>query len=349
MAVVRCPACRGASRVRDDTLGHRVACPRCPATFVAGEELPDERPASARAPRPAKVIPIAPPRRLELVAPSEPAPAPAPADPVHDPHSPAAGGLPVSVLVGMALMPFGIPLFWRIAPLLTKQEPALSLAVPVALAVAAAALCLGVVYTIDWTASTRVKGVLTLVALAYLSAAGLYFLKRDLVQMLQNLLGPQTRWVQVTSDSGNFRVQMPTAAEQIDEQPLPNVPMAGGRRAVLETVSGDTFTFFATATPIDKPPPDLGNDWFKSLGQHLAKGRRLVEERAVTETETDFVGHEWRIELGPNSHRIVRVYTAKNRVFYLSVEGPNLDTDNELAVRFFRSLEPTVDAKPARR
>lgn len=347
MAVVRCPVCRGASRVRDDALGYRVACPRCPATFVAGEELPSERPAAARAPRPAKVIPIAPPRRFDVPVASEVAPAPAPTDPVHDPHGPAAGGLPVSVLVGMALVPFGIPLFWRIAPLLTKQEPALSLAVPLALAVAAAALCLGVVYTIDWTPATRVKGVLMLVALAYLSAAGLYFLKRDLVEVLQNLLGPQTRWVRVASDSGGFRVQMPTAAEQVDEQPLPGVPMAGGRRAKLDTVSGDTFTFFVTATPTDKPQPAPGDDWFNAIELHLAKSGRPVEKRVVT--EFDFVGREWRIELDSGNYRIVRVYTAKNRVFYMSAEGPNLETDNELAKRFFGSLEPIADAKPARR
>src|SRR5688572_4061945 len=103
MAVVRCPACRGASRVAADALGHRVGCPRCPATFVAAEEVAGERPRGARpapAPRPAKVIPIAPPRGpLSPLAagPAPPPPTEAP-DPEHDPHRPPPGGLPVSVL-----------------------------------------------------------------------------------------------------------------------------------------------------------------------------------------------------------------------------------------------------------
>ena len=98
----------------------------------------------------------------------------------------------MSVLVGLALLPFAIPLLWLVAPLITGQEAALSLAVPISLAVAASALCLGVVYTIDWTATTRIKGVLMLVGLAYLSSAGLYFLKKDMMDRVQDL-GPLIR------------------------------------------------------------------------------------------------------------------------------------------------------------
>src|SRR5947209_7854834 len=103
-AVVRCPGCRGASRVAVDSLGHRVACPRCPATFIAREEEAPRRESrrrKARAnesapspnePRPAKVIPIAPPRtvltRTGTVPIADPAAPDAKHDPDHDPHLP---------------------------------------------------------------------------------------------------------------------------------------------------------------------------------------------------------------------------------------------------------------------
>ncbi|MBM3980577.1 MAG: hypothetical protein FJ304_09875 [Planctomycetes bacterium] len=345
MAVVRCPVCRGASRVGADLLGHRVRCPRCPVTFVAAEEVASERPPAPETVRPVKVIPIAPPRRPDAPPTAEPAPA-APTDPVHDPHSPAAGRLPATVLIGLALVPFGIPLLWVVAPLVTGQGPAMSLAVPVALAVAAAVLCFGVVYTIDWTPATRVKGVLMLVALSYLTAAGLYFLKRDLIEALQNVLSPKARWTLYTSESGSFRVQMPAKPEVHDEQPLLNVPTAGGRRARFETATGETFTFVATASPPDKPQAGFTDEWYKMIGAHLAKSGRPVEERAVTEGE--LTGREWRLELGDENFRAVRVYVRKGRVFYLAVDGPHLELTDEFAVRFFRSLEP-LDTKPGAR
>jgi hypothetical protein len=160
--------------VPPEALGQMVGCPRCQAPFVATPD--DGPPAPTRAkrpparppappvrrdpdraeprPRPAAAIPIAPPR----TDPADGPPATEAPDPEHDPHTPVPGGLPFSVLVGFALMPFAIPLLWLLGPLVTGFEPALSPAVPVSLAIAAAALCLGVVYTIDWTAVTRIKG-----------------------------------------------------------------------------------------------------------------------------------------------------------------------------------------------
>ena len=40
LAVVRCPACQGESRVAVDSLGHMVGCPRCEVPFIAEEEIP---------------------------------------------------------------------------------------------------------------------------------------------------------------------------------------------------------------------------------------------------------------------------------------------------------------------
>ena len=360
MAVVRCPRCRGASRVASDALGHRVACPRCPATFVAAEE-PQERPARASdppqpaaptGPRPAAVIPIAPPRArggaLAALAPdpppasAEPDAPPAIPDPEHDPHLPPPAGLPVSVLVGLALIPFGIPLLWFAAPFVTGQEPALSLAVPISLAFAASALCLGVVYTIDWTAATRVKGVLMLVGLAYLSAAGLYFLKKDVVDRVQRLGGDPNRWAYVPLDKGRCYVQMPGDAWrlQLDGHPLDGLAkVEEGREArFVPTDDGPRYTYQAAVgeLPAAQKPDDA---WFDRVGQKLANGGPPGQVTPIRyQGRADAPGRQWTFDPGNNTGpvRIVRVYAIKGRVYYLSAEGPNLTPEDEHADPFFR-------------
>src|SRR5262245_58224821 len=210
MKVVRCPSCRGASRVAPEAGGLLVACPRCNNSFVAVEEAAPVAPSPPPPPAPR-------PRRADSerdrgVAerrgdeppehrPRRPARTRRTAEPVAPPnthpsadghgHAEPAARLPVSVLIGLALLPFAIPLLWVIAPLVFGQPPMLSLATPVALAVSASALCLAVVYTIDWSPTTRVKGVLILVGLAYFAGLSLYFLKKDMVDGVRKVIGPE--------------------------------------------------------------------------------------------------------------------------------------------------------------
>src|SRR5262245_25162273 len=179
LVTVRCPACRRLSRVDAAALELTVACPRCGEAFVALEEAELVAPG----PRHPLVPPL--PRRVPEPPPVFDAPSrisrePAP-DEDHDPHRHPPGALPVSVLIGLALLPFVIPILWAIAPAVFGQEPMLSWAVPVALAVSASVLCLAVIYTVDWTPATRVKGVLMIVVLAYFAALNLYFLKKQMV------------------------------------------------------------------------------------------------------------------------------------------------------------------------
>src|SRR5262249_42094461 len=112
-----------------------------------------------------------------------------PAEPDHDPHREAQGPLPTSVLIGLALLPFLIPIMWLIGPAILGEEPVLSVAAPIALAVSTSILCLAIIYTIDWTPTTRVKGVLTLVALSYFTGASLYFLKKEMVEQVKKFFG----------------------------------------------------------------------------------------------------------------------------------------------------------------
>lgn len=365
LAVVRCPACGGASRVSSDALGQMVGCPRCQAPFVAAADAPAgplpsrsaaaperARPKSVRPaakPRPTAVVPIAPPRRPHPApaAESEPAPVPVEApDPEHDPHTPHIGGLPASVLVGFALMPFGIPLLWFVGPLVTRSEAALSLAVPVSLALAAAALCLGVVYTIDWTATTRIKGVLMLVSLAYLSAAGLYFLKKDLMDRVQGLFSAPILWAPAHVPESRCLVKMPGPPTKVREQPFPleGGEWADGVRAEYRTQadgSERTYSYFAAVSKARARPVEPDDDWFDGVGRRLKEKGQLVKQERLR--HEGGAGCEWELKVpGDNTVRIVRVFVIQGRVYCLCAEGPELaPTDEDLAKPFFDSFAPT--------
>ncbi|MCS6865837.1 MAG: hypothetical protein RMJ56_12675 [Gemmataceae bacterium] len=284
-------------------------------------------------------MPVTPPTSLpaEATAPSGSDLIP---DPEHDPHTPPIAGLPVSVLLGLALLPFGIPVLWWAAPFLTGQKAALSLAVPICLSFAASALCMGVVYTIDWTATTRIKGVLMLVGLAYLAAAGLYFLKKDLMDRVRALFTDDP-WHVVFSEKGRFKVRMPGLIETHTDSPLPqlNWRIDDGRRATYQTELDDEYVYLAKAATPAAPAP--GDDaWFDAIGQQLAQWGRLSEPRDVTLWANDQRGREWTVHLNNNIVRVVRVYVSDGRVYYLSVEGRHLTASDPTFVEpFFRSFE----------
>lgn len=342
LAVVRCPVCLGECRVGAEALGEMVACPQCQVPFVAAEEVvptvqPTYRPAPAR--------PVSPPRRpLARAEPESAPPADEPKvpDPEHDPHLPPVAGLPVSVLVGLSLLPFAIPLLWWAAPVVTGQQAALTLAVPVALAFAASALCLGVVYTIDWSAAARVKGVLTLVGLAYLTAAGLFFLKKNVLDRVQDFFELQSEWRLEESKDHRFRVRLRGTVAEADDQPLPGVRMAG-KAATFVTRAGDEYRYLALAGTPDRPLPNAA-DWYDAVGAHLARSGPVTDGGEVRLFIGGHPGHQWTVEAGGRT-RVVQVYAVAGRVYYLSVEGRNAaPTDEDFTQPFFRSFE-IVNAK----
>lgn len=316
---------------------------------MALEEVPVVVPATRAAPRPdpARVRPAEPP------PPPEPAPGPA-AEPAavgpdleHDPHTPHAAGLPVSVLIGLSLLPFGIPLAWVVAPFLTGFEPALSLAVPVALAVSASALSLGVVYTIDWRAATRVKGVLMLVGLAYLTGAGLFFLKQQLLERLQRYFHAGPVWVEfpLTGGPGRFatvRVPDKVLGENPPGRPLPlpGTAHVGCARVLHRTAANEPYEYTIgwASAPAGAP---FDADWWDRVGAHLSREHnapRPVAPRAVRPADERLTCREWTFPHGPDT-AFVRVYVAGSRAFYLAVQGPNPNPENEFVEPFFRSFK----------
>ncbi|MBX9585058.1 MAG: hypothetical protein K2X87_32535, partial [Gemmataceae bacterium] len=244
----------------------------------------------------------------------------------HDPHAVEVGGLPLSVMVGLALLPFAIPLVWLIAPLVVGRPPALSVATPVALAVAAAALCLAVVFTVDWSPATRLKGVLVLLGLTYLAGLSLYFLRKEMVDRVGAQFGP--RWREFRPPQGPpYAVELPGKPVPTNEQPLAAALFC--HRAGHAGWAGD---FLCLVGAGDDPHPDEADDpWFAAVAREVAgrdKGRPIPG--AV------IPGREWRVGLG-GAARTVRVYRANGAVYYLAAEGPDPDGH---AARVFASFKP---------
>jgi hypothetical protein len=326
-----------------------VGCPRCQAPFVAEEEtqtpvvVPQAKPAN----KPKRAVLVSPPR-TRASATFEEIPAseievirePEIPDPEHDPHTRPVAGLPISVLIGLALLPFGIPLMWLLAPMVTGQDAALSLAVPISLAFSASALCLGVVYTIDWKATSRIKGVLMLVSLAYLTGAGLFFLKKDMMDRVQQFFGKSNRWVTVQSPQGKFRAKLPERFTRDQSQPLPNMEVADTFSST-HIVDDDTRYYYRVAASKEKAR-DFNDEWFKNIATELKKD--AADPQLVRETEIareGMTGRQWEFKLRDrDTVRIVQVLVKKNRYYYLAAEGPNLTPDDEeFSRRFFNSFE----------
>lgn len=340
IVVVRCPGCRGASRVGPEAVGLLVLCPRCSDPFLAVEEAAAVAPAPSRGParpadrRPRPAATTRPRRsRAEPVAPAGPGAAPH-HDP-HDPHAEGRGGLPLTVMVGLALVPFAIPLVWLIAPLVAGRPPALSVATPAALAVAFAALCLAVVFTIDWSPATRLKGVVLLLGLAYLSGLSLYFLRKEMVDRVAAVFGP--RWTELRLEPKGgpaYQVELPGKPAPENDQPLSAAAVAlTCHRAGHGGWAGEFVGVAGVGADPDPAKPDA--DWFAAAGKALSPRDK---GKAVPPTaDVPIPGWEWRVGAGRDA-RTVRVFRTAGAVYYLSAAGPPATGGH--AGRMFESFKP---------
>jgi hypothetical protein len=342
--VVRCPACMGASGVDVEARGHHVECPRCNAVFTAVPEAELVAPGrSSRNPTlPTRTNRPATPQLPELPQPVKLSPPP---EVDHDPHRHPPGRLPASVLMGLALLPFAIPIFWMVVPAMIGQPPALSIAVPLAIAISASTLSLAVIYTIDWSPALRVKGVLMLVGLAYFAAVSLYFLKKEMLDGLKSNLDSGA-WKTVTNVPGGYEVKMPRMPSEDDNQPIPDAKLDCYKLLHNDGMMGN-FVFTIGSGKIDTEIKDLrpGTDeWFEKITKNVIEKSRGELDPVQGQTQIRVLpdrvnsGRQFAIKLGNDRIRIVRLFLTENRIYYLSVEGTDLSYDDEFAKMFFNSF-----------
>jgi hypothetical protein len=343
LAVVRCTACLGVSQVEAGALGLTVRCPRCDATFVAVEEAEVVAPV-----RPARnpLLPVSEPhleprrtrrRRPEHAADHESNPAP---EPNEGSYHTSSGPLPASVLIGLALLPFAIPILWLVAPAVTGVAPAMSIATPFALALSASILCLAVIYTDDWTPTTRIKGVLMLVGLAYFGAVSLYFLKKEMVERFKRFTGLEERIDWQNHDTGDYQVSMPGPAKPVAvrDVPIRSIPLVWFR-ADCDQPLGPLTSIVGSADL----PDHAGNDaWFDQITKEIVResGGQQRGQTSSIRYARSFPGRQLEILLPDKSTiRIVRVFVIQGRFYYLAIEGFAIKARDRHPQTFFDSFQ----------
>jgi hypothetical protein len=246
-------------------------------------------------------------------------------------------------MIGLALLPFAIPLLWLVAPLVVGQEPMLSVAAPAALAVSASVLCLAVVGTVDWTPATRLKGVLMMVGLAYFAGLSLYFLKEKMAARAQEWFGTGQEWHEVNPADPTYEAKLPgEPGPPTVEHPLKGVSLtcyAASRKQFTQT-----FVCVVGSGQDDQPGKGNGDAWFDAATADLvaASGGTLRGQPRKVRHLDQYPGREWVIQLPrKGAVRVVRVYRAAGRVYYLAAEGPHVDK-HDITREFFDSFMVTA-------
>jgi hypothetical protein len=342
--VVRCPECRETAETDWEARGRTVQCPRCERQFIAVPEAELVAPGRSSRNPTLPTFPSSPAKQELPQLPRIDQPASS-FEHDHDPKHRFYGPLPASVLIALALLPFGIPIIWLIAPVLLGQPPLLSIAVPFAIAISASILSLAVIYTIDWSPSVRIKGVVMLLALAYFASVSLYFMKEGTVSWFRLHFGRWDRFVY----NNEYSVWLPQPLKhEKDDQPIPDIKLTCHTLSHEDVEMGRVTYVIGDGPPGEKGRnPDPGSDpWFEATGQNIIAASRgtPIDLHQLSQRVPNSSGYDCRefvIDLGGNRTRIVRLFFIRNKVYYLSVEGNALTAENDFAREFFNSF--TVD------
>lgn len=322
---VRCPECAALSRVPFAAAGREVGCPSCGSTFPAD-------------PPPAPAVPVARP----LARPAADVPTVYPAEHAHRHHDqPGPPRGPASALVGLALLPFAIPLLWFLGPTLTGKEPVFTPMVPAAVALAAAGLSLGAVLASDWRFGTRVKGVLAVVAVGYATAALLYFLEPGWVEGLRrNQAGPPPNlWKDFTPEGEKYTARLPGLPKPDPGEVLAGWPLRAYRYADRRRHAD---TFIVAQGPAPAAVRGQADDPF--LTAAAAAAASAVSGTLVSEQPTQHRLQPARrcvIALPDKATtRTVLLVRVGETAYVAAVEGPFLPPDAREVEAFFRDFLP---------
>jgi hypothetical protein len=226
----------------------------------------------------------------------------------------------------------------------------LSIAVPLAIAVSASILSLAVIYTIDWSPSVRIKGVLMLLGLAYFTAVSLYFLKKEMVEWVKRTFD-NSEWITFNSQipPDEYSVRMPRPPSRDDNhQPVPGIQLECYTLSHKDSMGEFVSFVVGGGTPQggNKNPQPGAVLWFdRTIDSIVVESKGQLDPDQPTQSvqgppAIDCVGREFGIKLGDDkTMRIVRVFVINGRVYYLSVEGTGLTRDDPIVGQFFRSFE----------
>jgi hypothetical protein len=254
-------------------------------------------------------------------------------DPFAD-HPPGA----TATVIGLALLPLGIPVLWLIGPDLVGREPIFSIALPLAVAAAACGLAVGAAVTADWSNATRAKAVLALVLLGYGVSAFCYFLQKDWLEAVRKNAGRQNReWREFQPPDRAYTVRLPGKATPLAESPVPGWPLSTFQH-FDQRRSSDVFVV------AHGPQPEAAaklseDDWFAAVRKAVAESAGAADPAEKAVTQQGYPAREFALTLPDRAtNRTVRVVRVGKRVVYLAVDGAALPADAKDVKKFFDSL-----------
>jgi hypothetical protein len=291
---VRCPVCHDVTRVDAPAVGNAVTCPTCATAFRAVPE--------------AKVRSVGP---MDLSADGSPP-------------------RPIGLLLALALVPFGLPFLWVLAPHLVGFDSFFSVLVAVAIAACTSGLGVGVVLTRDWSGPTRVRALLALSLLAFGTGGFLYFLKKNWIEVVRKqFVRENYLWQVFQPQDQSFKVKMPGPPEPT-ESPFADWTLDAVRVSERnQDGAKDVYLVAFGAIPVNLRALDE-KAWFAKVKQLVAPedGRTLLDETQV-ELSHKYPGREYRLVLPDGgTNRVVRVFRVRNLVYLLQVEGAFLPMDH---------------------
>lgn len=312
---VRCPQCDQLSRVADAAVGHQVACPGCRRPFVAVPET-------------LEVPVVFPPSGSADRNDSDDYPD---RDDDRDGHK--------SVLFGLALLPFVIPLLWILGPTLTGKEAIFTFVLPMSIAIASTGLCLGIVLAADWSFGTRVKGILAIVVVMHFAAALLYFLKTEWVESFRKQIGRanEERWVNYSPPDRRFAARVPSGMREVDGTILTDWPLKYYRTESPEDPATFIVAHGRQPAELNERPDAAFFDAAQAKAIEACGGTLVGEPREAR--LRGYPGREYVLQLADrNTKRIVRVYRIERFAFVAAVEGAFLTPDAGDVKTFFDHL-----------
>ncbi len=308
---VRCPHCRGLSQVGPTAVGRTVACPTCGATFRA-----------------------------------TPLPLPPVARPLADPEPLVPDVGLDGVLLGLALLPVGIPLLWLIARVALRAEPVFSAAAPLAVGVGVSGLALGVGLVRRWGHPARVRAVLLLAVAGYLTGAGLFVVRKEWVAAARKLFGPAKidfrEWPPRQGPAVPYKAQVPggkatpAAAGPVDGWGLRTFTAAAGQPDDTRGVWAVRYTLADGVPPVGAGGDDA---WFAAVREAVvtASGGEVTAEKPVAVSGKP-ARELWLTLPDRLTHRVVRLVRADDRLVYAAAEGLFLAADREEVTTFLAGL-----------
>ncbi len=322
---VRCPSCQQRSRVAESALGLLVACPRCPTEFVArADEAPILQPDIPR-----QSIPTFHSQRRSEAAPKPTTQA------EEVPHHTGPNGF----LISVALLPLGIPLVWLLVGAITGRETILSFAAPLALAVGVCGLCGGIALT-HWSTPARIRAMLAVVVLAYLVSGVLYFVKQSWLEEVRKNFNFNRGEREFVPPDKAYIVRFPGLPKEQETSPIEGWALKAFRFADPNRAGSGVFVSAHGLAPKDFPKEDPEEIWFQKAKAKLLQttGAALVKDDPIR--SPDFQAHEYELQFPDDQlKRVVRIVRIRNRVFYLSVDGPFLTGDTPDVQEFMKSFK----------